>query len=101
MTSNTDIARVLLVGVRLMGTAGLLVPELVIHRLGIDPDTQPAMRYPLRMFGIRTVPIGAGMRWLADTTTTSVILRHHPELRPAMRAVPNAFQAWQRPGVTG
>ncbi|CCH87940.1 Heme peroxidase (Animal) [Modestobacter italicus] len=42
----------------------------------------------------------AGMRWLADTTMTSVILRHHPELRPAMRSAPNAFQPWQRPGAT-
>ncbi len=43
----------------------------------------------------------AGMRWLADTTMTSVILRHHADLRPAMRAATNAFQPWQRPGVTG
>jgi hypothetical protein len=41
----------------------------------------------------------AGRRWLADTTMTSVILRHHPELRSAMRAAPNAFLPWQRPGA--
>jgi hypothetical protein len=62
MTSRTDLARVLLAGVRLtMGTAGLLAPGLVIRRLGIDPATQPALRYPLRMFGIRTVLIGADL----------------------------------------
>jgi hypothetical protein len=62
MTSRTDLARVLLAAVRLtMGTASLLAPGLVIRRLGIDPATQPAMRYPLRMFGIRTVLIGADL----------------------------------------
>jgi hypothetical protein len=62
MTSKRDLARVLLAGVRLtMGTAGLLVPGLVIRRLGIDPAAQPAMRYPLRMFGIRTVLIGVDL----------------------------------------
>ena len=66
MTSSTDLARVLLAAVRLtMGTAGLAAPGLVIRRLGIDPATQPAMRYPLRMFGIRTVLIGADL--LADS----------------------------------
>ena len=73
MTSGADLARVLLAGVRLtMGTAGLLAPDLVIRRLAIDPATQSGMRYPLRMFGIRTVLIGAelltpdaGRRWHA------------------------------------
>jgi hypothetical protein len=75
MTSNADIARVLLAGVRLtMGSAGLLVPDLVIRRLAIDPATQPAMRYPLRMFGIRTVLIGA------DLLSTSDSRRQHAEL---------------------
>ncbi|CCH87941.1 conserved protein of unknown function [Modestobacter italicus] len=75
MTSPTDITRVLLAGVRLtMGSAGLLVPDLVIRRLGIDPASQPAMRYPLRMFGIRTVLIGA------DLLSTSSSRRQHAEL---------------------
>jgi hypothetical protein len=75
MTSTTGIARVLLAGVRLtMGTAALLVPDLLIRRLAIDPATQPAMRYPLRMFGIRTVLIGADL--LADSDSR----RQHAEL---------------------
>jgi hypothetical protein len=45
---------------------------------------------------VYTVP---GMRWLADNTMASVILRHYPQLRPALRSVPNAFLPWQRPGV--
>lgn len=60
MTSSADVARVLLAGIRLtMGSAGLLAPGLVIRRLDIDPATQPGMRCPLRVFGIRTVLIGA------------------------------------------
>ena len=47
---------------------------------------------------VYTVP---GMRWLTDNTMASVILRHYPQLRPAMRSVPNAFLPWQRPGVRG
>ena len=74
MTSGDDLVRVLLAGVRLtMGTAGLLAPDLVIRRLAIDPATQSGMRYPLRMFGIRTVIIGAELlvpdarrRWHAE-----------------------------------
>jgi hypothetical protein len=62
MTIEGRHARVLLAGVRLtMGTAGLLAPDLLIRRLGIDPAAQPAMRYPLRMFGVRTVLIGADL----------------------------------------
>jgi hypothetical protein len=37
-----------------------------------------------------------GLRWLADNTMASVILRHYPELRPAMRGAQNAFTPWQR-----
>jgi hypothetical protein len=75
MTTNSDIARVVLAGVRLtMGSAGLLVPDLVIRRLAIDPASQPAMRYPLRMFGIRTVLIGA------DLLSASGSRRQHAEL---------------------
>ncbi len=40
-----------------------------------------------------------GMQWLADNTMASVILRHHPQLRPALRSATNAFTPWQRPGA--
>jgi hypothetical protein len=39
-----------------------------------------------------------GMQWIADNTMATVLLRHHPELRPAMRSASNAFLPWQRSG---
>jgi hypothetical protein len=35
-----------------------------------------------------------GMNWVQDTTMIDILLRHCPELRPAMRGVGNAFQPW-------
>jgi hypothetical protein len=93
MTSTTDLPRVLLAGVRLtMGTAGLLAPGLVIRRLNIDPATQPAMRYPLRMFGIRTVLIGAEL-----LTPDARRRRHAERLAPVIHAsdTVSALLAWQ------
>ena len=94
MTSNADLARVLLAGVRLtMGTAGLLAPGLVIRRLDIDPAVQPAMRYPLRMFGIRTVLIGA------DLLAPDARRRGYAEqLAPVVHGsdTVSAFLAWRR-----
>ena len=47
-------------GIRLFnGAAALLVPGTVARRLGVDPNANPAPLYPLRMFGVRTVVIGA------------------------------------------
>lgn len=41
------------------GLAALLVPEKTARRLGTDPEANPAPIYPLRMFGVRTVVLGA------------------------------------------
>jgi hypothetical protein len=37
-----------------------------------------------------------GLRWIADNTMSTVLLRHHPQLRSAMRDADNAFQPWHR-----
>ncbi|AGP37302.1 peroxidase family protein [Sorangium cellulosum] len=37
-----------------------------------------------------------GMAWLNDSDMSSVLLRHHPELTPALRGVKNAFAPWSR-----
>jgi hypothetical protein len=55
-----DVARMLLAGIRLFnGFAALLVPGLLARQLGIDADANPGIKYVFRMFGIRTVLIGA------------------------------------------
>jgi hypothetical protein len=40
-----------------------------------------------------------GLRWLADNSMTTVLLRHHPELRAALRGTTNAFHPWNRAGA--
>ncbi|BCJ40920.1 hypothetical protein GCM10010168_47800 [Actinoplanes ianthinogenes] len=42
-----------------VGSAALVVPELLVKRLGGDPEKNAAAIYPLRMFGVRTVFLGA------------------------------------------
>jgi hypothetical protein len=47
-------------GIRLFnGAAALMAPGSVARRLGVDPDANPAPVYPLLMFGVRTVVLGA------------------------------------------
>jgi hypothetical protein len=55
-----DSARILLACIRLFnGLAALFVPGMLARQLGVDPDENPGMLYVFRMFGIRTVLIGA------------------------------------------
>ena len=37
-----------------------------------------------------------GMDWINSNTMVSVLLRHYPELRPALREADNAFAPWTR-----
>jgi hypothetical protein len=39
-----------------------------------------------------------GLDWVQQTSMTDILLRHYPQLRPALRGVPNAFQPWRRVG---
>jgi hypothetical protein len=60
--SIPDYARVALACIRLVnGGAALLVPGFLARQIGVDPDTHPGVRYVFRMFGIRTVLIGADL----------------------------------------
>jgi hypothetical protein len=53
-------AHLLLGAIRLFnGTAALLAPTRSARRLGVDPDANGTTVYPLRMFGVRTVVLGA------------------------------------------
>jgi hypothetical protein len=56
-----DSARVALAGVRIInGAAGLFAPRLLAGRLEVESAAAP-MSYPFRMFGIRTILIGADL----------------------------------------
>jgi hypothetical protein len=39
-----------------------------------------------------------GIEWVEGNSMTDVLLRHHPELAPALEGVPNAFAPWNRLG---
>lgn len=57
-----DIARKVLATIRIVnGAAGLLIPEKLLGRLGVDTATDRSGTYPFRMFGIRTVLIGVDL----------------------------------------
>jgi hypothetical protein len=72
-------ARFALGGVRIVaGTVGLLAPGMIISRFGDEhPGRNPAAIYGLRLFGIRTVLIGADLFRLRG-----------PDLDHALRAAP-------------
>jgi len=40
-----------------------------------------------------------GMDWISDNDMVSVLLRHYPGLRPALRGVNNAFAPWTKASV--
>jgi len=62
MLLNPSLARKMLAAVRLFnGTTALFVPELLLRRLGVDPKVDRSGGYPFRMFGIRTILIGADL----------------------------------------
>lgn len=37
----------------------------------------------------------AGLKWIDDNDMQTVLLRHYPELKPALREVSNAFAPWR------
>ena len=57
-----DYARVALAAIRIFnGATGLLAPGVMAARTGVRPDADAPVLYPWRMFGIRTVLIGADL----------------------------------------
>ena len=55
-------ARYALGTIRLVnGTVGLLAPQVLIRQLGGDPASSPAAVYAFRLFGVRTVLLGADL----------------------------------------
>jgi hypothetical protein len=71
MSTTRDVAtvcRYALGGIRLLnGALGLLAPGVIIRRFGDRrPESNPAALYGLRLFGIRTVLLGADLFLLRD-----------------------------------
>ena len=59
---RADYAWKALATIRLVnGVLALFAPRWLARRLGVRPELQPALIYPLRMFGIRTILIGADL----------------------------------------
>ena len=53
-------ARVLLALIRIVnGALGLLAPAVPSRQLAEDPEARPPAYYPFRLFGMRTILIGA------------------------------------------
>ncbi len=62
MSSLSDMARVALACTRLLnGGMALVVPGFLAKQVGVDAAANPAITYVFRMFGIRTVLIGADL----------------------------------------
>ncbi len=56
----SEYARIALAGIRMVnGAAALFAPKFMARRLGVDPDANTTSLYVLRLFGVRTVLIGA------------------------------------------
>jgi hypothetical protein len=103
-------ARYVLAAIRIVnGLLALVAPSLIIKRFGEDPDSDAAAVYGLRLFGVRTVLIGADLvtqrgRPLEHTvnqavlihasdTLTAAALGASGRLRPAMAAPITAISA--------
>jgi hypothetical protein len=41
----------------------------------------------------------AGLEWVDDNTMVTVLGRHYPQLRDAMKSVDNGFHPWARAGT--
>jgi hypothetical protein len=84
-------ARYGLAAIRLFnGTVALIAPERLSRRLGIDPDANPGAIYAFRLFGVRTVVIGAELLLLdgddLDRSLRNGVLIHASDTVSAVAA---------------
>jgi hypothetical protein len=83
------VARVALALIRLFnGGAALLTPRALAGRLGVDTDSNPAIIYPFRLFGIRTIVIG-----LELLMPDGRVRRHAVRVAPIIHGT-DAVTAW-------
>ena len=70
-----DLARIALAVIRSVnGVVALFTPKFLLRKLEVDPDQNGAAIYALRMFGVRTVFLGA-----------ELFLKEGPERERALR----------------
>jgi hypothetical protein len=71
-----EYARVLLACIRLLnGGAALLVPGFLARQIGVDPNANPGVVYVFRMFGIRTVLLGAELLVVSGERRSEAVRR--------------------------
>jgi hypothetical protein len=85
--TTSDYARIALAGIRIAnGTSALLAPRLLTRRLQADDSAV----YPFRLFGIRTVVIGADLllrdREVRDHALRLALLIHASDVASAVVA---------------
>src|SRR5207302_4208089 len=69
-------ARITLATIRLVnGFLGLLAPGFLARQIGVDPEINPGIKYVFRMFGIRTIFIGAELLFQTGDRRTEVLQR--------------------------
>ena len=89
-----DLARLALATIRsINGLVALLMPKAMLRRLQVDPDQNGAAIYALRMFGIRTVILGAAL-FLKQGEDREAALRTGVVIHGSDAA--SAFMAWTR-----
>jgi len=82
-------ARIALAGIRLFnGVAALFFPQILARRLGVDIARNPAILYVFRLFGVRTIIIGAELlspipATVAEALRTAVIIHASDTLAAA------------------
>jgi hypothetical protein len=64
--ASTWTRRILAIVRLVNGFLGLFLPHLLVKRLDVDPAANRAAFYPFRMFGIRTIVLGADLLTMAD-----------------------------------
>jgi hypothetical protein len=78
MDQVREFARYSLAGIRIVnGALALFAPVFLANRLGFDPKANGAAIYVFRMFGVRTVVVGAELLW-PDEKVRMVALRAAP-----------------------
>jgi len=69
------VTKQVLAGIRLLnGSLALAAPNILGARLGINTTTSPGLGYALRLFGVRTVLLGAQL-WRAPAEPSNAVVR--------------------------